>query len=66
MDEEKLPQSKEEILRDLFNRAASLWGKKHAQQLHPIMEEMAEKMLSISANLPLAEDVPTLTWHNHP
>ena len=60
------PQSREALISDLTQRAVSLFGQERAGTLRQMIEETADHMLAISSNLPQFEEVPTLTWHNHP
>ena len=59
-------QFKDQLIRDLTQRAISLFGEERARALGKMIEETAEHSLAITKKLPHFEEVPTLTWHNHP
>lgn len=65
MDQDQ-PQSRENLIDDLTKRAISLFGQERTQSLQQMIEETADHILNISRNLPGVEEVPTITWHNHP
>ena len=66
MSEPKLPQSREELVQELTSKAASLWGQERAKALQEIISEHADHLIALSKTLPYFEEVPTLTWQNHP
>ena len=66
MSEPKLPQPREELVQELTSKAASLWGQERAKALQEIISEHADHLIALSKTLPYFEEVPTLTWQNHP
>ena len=66
MPEKGQPQSRDEVIRDLTQKAVSLWGQEQTQALRERIERTADQMLTVSKNLPHFEEVPTLTWQNRP
>jgi len=66
MPQPRLPQSKEELVQELTSKAVSLWGQERARALQEIISEHADHLIALSKTLPYFEEVPTLTWQNHP
>ena len=60
------PQSRDDLIRDLTQRAVNLWGQERTLALRERIERTADQMLTVSKNLPHFEKVPTLTWQNRP
>ena len=60
------PPSKRELVQELTAKAASLWGEERAKEIQDIISEHSDHLLALSKALPFFEEVPTLTWHNHP
>ena len=60
------PESKDTLVAELTARAVNLWGEERAQALSEEIENTAARLAAVGSNLPHFEEVPTLTWHNHP
>ncbi len=53
------PESRDEIIHDLTQKAVSLWGQKRALALRERIQQVADQMLTVSNNLPHFEAIPT-------
>ncbi|MQF69636.1 hypothetical protein FIM12_04830 [SAR202 cluster bacterium AD-804-J14_MRT_500m] len=60
------PETKQALIEDLTARAVSLYGAERALYLKETIHDTASRLAIVGSNLPHFEEVPSLTWHNHP
>ena len=60
------PESRDEIIHGLTQKAVSLWGQKRALALRERIEKVADQMLTLSNNLPHFEAVSVPYPENRP
>ena len=66
MTRSETPETKQALIDDLTARAISLYGEEHALSLKDIIDDTASRLAVVGSNLPYFEEIPSLTWHNHP
>ena len=60
------PQYRQRLTADLTARAISLWGEERTKFLEEHLQENVDHLMALYNNLPPLEEVPTMTWQNHP
>jgi hypothetical protein len=54
--------SREEMAKELVERAEALWGKERAETLRPFLELVAGHLWQLSLELPHPEEEPAFFW----